>query len=120
MPCKLTKRIKNVAVEAELHAQCQLLNFFDFSDDYKKGFKKCLDLLEEINKSKNVKNKCNCKLINLNTMITFKINFLDSNNNVLFDKVDLFYDIYDVNKYANQILATTSINDLVTFEIFEL
>jgi len=57
MTCKLLKPIKNVAVEAELHAQWQLLNFFDFSDDYKKGFKKCLDLLEEINKSKNLKKK---------------------------------------------------------------
>lgn len=57
MPCKLLKSIKNVAVEAELHAHWQLLNLFDFSDDYKKGFKKCLDLLEEINKSKTLKKK---------------------------------------------------------------
>lgn len=41
--------LKNVRKDDEL------LNFFDFSDDYKKGFKKCLDLLEEINKSKTLK-----------------------------------------------------------------
>ena len=51
-------------------------------------------------------------------MKTFKINFLDSEENVIYSKVDTFYDEQDAERYANTKLATTS-DECVTFEIYE-
>jgi len=53
-------------------------------------------------------------------MKTFKINFLDSNKNVLFDNIYTFFDLNDAIDYAEKIAANSNVNDLVTFEIFEL
>ena len=52
-------------------------------------------------------------------MKNFKINFLDSEQNVIYNKVDTFYDEQDAEHYANTKLATTS-DECVTFEIYEL
>ena len=52
-------------------------------------------------------------------MKTFKINFQDSGENVIYSKVDFFYDEQDAINYANDKLANTS-DDCVTFEIYEL
>jgi hypothetical protein len=52
-------------------------------------------------------------------MKTFKINFLDSEQNEIYNKVDTFYDEQQAEGYANAILATTS-DECVTFEIYEL
>ena len=54
-----------------------------------------------------------------NEMKTYKINFLDAEENVIYSKVDTFYDEIDANKYARTKLATTS-DECVTFEISEL
>jgi hypothetical protein len=51
-------------------------------------------------------------------MKTYKINFLDAEENVIYSKVDTFYDEHDANKYARTKLATTS-DECVTFEIWE-
>jgi len=50
---------------------------------------------------------------------TYKINFLDAEENVIYSKVDTFYDEIDANKYARTKLATTS-DECVTFELYEL
>ena len=52
-------------------------------------------------------------------MKTFKINFLDSEDNVIYSKVDTFYDEQDAERYAKTKLATTS-DECVAFEIYEL
>jgi len=52
-------------------------------------------------------------------MKTYKINFLDHEENVIYSKVDTFYDEHDANKYARTKLATTS-DECVSFEIYEL
>jgi len=52
-------------------------------------------------------------------MKTYKINFLDEEENVIYSKVDTFYDEIDANKYARTKLATTS-DECVTFELYEL
>ncbi len=59
------------------------------------------------------------KLLTKQIMRTYKINFLDAEENVIYSKVDTFYDEIDVNKYARTKLATTS-DECVTFEIYEL
>lgn len=51
-------------------------------------------------------------------MKTYKINFLDHEDNTIYSVVDTFYDEIDVNKYARTKLATTS-DECVTFEIWE-
>ena len=55
-----------------------------------------------------------------NTMKTFKIFFQDFDNNELFSKVDEFFNLEDAKAYARTFIATSNINDLFTFEIFEL
>ena len=52
-------------------------------------------------------------------MKTFKINFEDSNGNVIYSKVDTFFNEQDAIAYADNILANTS-DECVTFNLFEL
>ena len=52
-------------------------------------------------------------------MKTFKINFLDIDNNEIYCKVDEFYNEESANAYAQLKLANTS-DECVTFEIYEL
>jgi hypothetical protein len=53
------------------------------------------------------------------TMKTFKINFLDIEDNTIYSKVDTYFDEQDATNYGKTILATTS-DECVTFEIYEL
>jgi hypothetical protein len=52
-------------------------------------------------------------------MKTYKINFLDIEDNEIYHKVDEFYNEESAIAYAQLKLATTS-DDCVTFEIYEL
>lgn len=52
-------------------------------------------------------------------MKTFKINFLDIENNTIYSKIDTYYDEQDASNYAKTILATTS-DECVNYEIYEL
>lgn len=52
-------------------------------------------------------------------MKTFKINFLDIDNNEIYSKTDTFFDWRDAEKYATHKIATTS-DECLTFEIYEL
>jgi hypothetical protein len=53
-------------------------------------------------------------------MKTFKIKFQDNNGNELFSKTDEFLNIESAQVYAQLFIATSNINDLHTYEIFEL
>jgi hypothetical protein len=53
-------------------------------------------------------------------MKTFKIEFQDIDNNELFSKTDEFVNLESAQAYAQLIIATSNINDLFTFQIFEL
>jgi hypothetical protein len=52
-------------------------------------------------------------------MKTYKINFLDIEDNTIYSKVDTYFDEQDATNYAKTILATTS-DECVTFEIYEI
>jgi hypothetical protein len=53
-------------------------------------------------------------------MKTFKIEFQDNDGNELFTKVDEFVNLESAQIYAQLFIATSNINDLHTYEIFEL
>lgn len=53
-------------------------------------------------------------------MKTFKIEFLDNDQNELFTKVDEFINIESAEIYAQLFIATSNINDLSTYKITEL
>jgi len=53
-------------------------------------------------------------------MKDFKIEFQDENQNDLWTSIITAYDVEDATIYANKIMAGTSHNDLITFEIIEL
>ena len=53
-------------------------------------------------------------------MKTFRIEFQDNDNNELFTKVDEFVNIESAEAYAQLYIATSNINDLLTYQITEL
>jgi hypothetical protein len=52
-------------------------------------------------------------------MKTYKINFLDIEDNTIYTKIDTYFDEQDATKYDKTILATTS-DECVNFEIYEI
>ena len=55
-----------------------------------------------------------------NKMKKFRIEFQDDDRNELFAQVDEFVNIESAKIYALLFIATSNINDLVTYEITEL
>lgn len=53
-------------------------------------------------------------------MKTFRIEFQDNDGNELFTKMDEFVNIESAELYAQLYIATSNINDLVTYQITEL
>jgi hypothetical protein len=53
-------------------------------------------------------------------MKKFRIEFQDNDNNELFTKVDEFVNLESAQVYAQLYIATSNINDLVTYQITEL
>lgn len=52
-------------------------------------------------------------------MKTFKISFQDAQGNELWMSITEKYNLDDATKYANLILATSMVNDVESFEIYE-
>ena len=53
-------------------------------------------------------------------MKTFRIEFQDNDRNELFVKVDEFVNIESAEVFAQLFIATSNINDLVTYQITEI
>jgi hypothetical protein len=54
-----------------------------------------------------------------NAMKTFKISFQDAQGNELWMSITEKHNIDEATKYANLILATSMVNDVESFEIYE-
>ena len=55
----------------------------------------------------------------MSTYNTYKINFLDAQENVLWSKTDVFYDAEEAILYADAKMAQLNMNDLFGFEIYD-
>lgn len=58
--------------------------------------------------------------IKKNAMKTFKIEFLDNNQNELWTKTIEAYDWNEAYNFANAIFSNSNVNDLYTFRIDEI
>lgn len=59
------------------------------------------------------------KQLKTTQMKTFKISFQDAQGNELWMSITEKHDLDDATKYANLILATSMVNDVQSFEIYE-